>query len=211
MAMIIFSGLIYGYSIGAISGATTGLRAAFATTPLMEGLLSGFFLLGAMIGAITGVAISDSIGRKKVCVGVSEARTAAHSIASVLHALLLCVFEIDSPSKATIAHGDDCSGDDVDVIDRWRSDSSERAYSQVRASFVVRRSSSFDPFAANARSSSSSSAMFWVVVFFRSLVGLGVGLASSICPLYVTESLASSKKGSCACGKLVMTHTWARK
>lgn len=58
-------GLLFGYDTGVISGALLFIRQDFAPlSPLMEGVIVSFLLVGAVVGAITGGPIADRIGRR---------------------------------------------------------------------------------------------------------------------------------------------------
>lgn len=58
-------GLLFGYDTGVISGALLFIRQDFAPlTPLMEGVIVSFLLVGAVVGAMTGGPIADRIGRR---------------------------------------------------------------------------------------------------------------------------------------------------
>lgn len=55
-----------GWSQGATSAVGGSLKEIFMLAPFELGLLSGIYLLGAMIGGLIGNTISNKIGRKKV-------------------------------------------------------------------------------------------------------------------------------------------------
>ncbi|MGH3089587.1 MAG: sugar porter family MFS transporter [Rubrobacteraceae bacterium] len=58
-------GLLFGYDTGVISGALLFIRQDFAPlSPLMEGVIVSFLLVGAVVGALTGGPIADRIGRR---------------------------------------------------------------------------------------------------------------------------------------------------
>jgi sugar porter (SP) family MFS transporter len=57
-------GVLYGYDMGIIAAAAIFVKSSFALSTFMEELVVSIVLIGAMIGAITGGAIADRIGRR---------------------------------------------------------------------------------------------------------------------------------------------------
>ncbi|KER70014.1 major facilitator transporter [Burkholderia cepacia] len=58
-------GLLFGYDTGVINGAITYMQRDLALTPLLEGMVASFLLLGAATGAVFGGRFADSGGRRK--------------------------------------------------------------------------------------------------------------------------------------------------
>lgn len=61
-------GLLYGYDTGVISGAILYMKQdlGIANSGFLQGLVISSILIGAMIGALTGGALADSMGRRKL-------------------------------------------------------------------------------------------------------------------------------------------------
>lgn len=58
-------GLLFGYDTGVINGAITYMQRDLALTPLLEGMVASFLLLGAATGAVFGGRFADSGGRRR--------------------------------------------------------------------------------------------------------------------------------------------------
>lgn len=59
-------GLLFGYDLGVVSGALLYLTPAFDLNATQQGYVTSSLLLGAMIGALCCVAVSDRFGRRPV-------------------------------------------------------------------------------------------------------------------------------------------------
>jgi sugar porter (SP) family MFS transporter len=57
-------GILYGYDMGIIAAALIFVRGSFRLTTQMEEVVVSVVLIGAMLGAITGGAVADRIGRR---------------------------------------------------------------------------------------------------------------------------------------------------
>jgi len=57
-------GLLFGYDTGIIAGALLCIRAEFGISELMEGIIAGAALIGAIIGVLLGGPLADRIGRR---------------------------------------------------------------------------------------------------------------------------------------------------
>ncbi|HEX4028901.1 MAG TPA: sugar porter family MFS transporter [Terracidiphilus sp.] len=60
-----FSGVLFGYDIGAIAGAAPDVRAGFGLTPSGLGLAISSALLGTVAGSIAAGSVADIFGRRK--------------------------------------------------------------------------------------------------------------------------------------------------
>ena len=64
MAVIIFSGALFGYDQGVISGALDGIKKSFVLSPLLVEVVTSWVTLGAMFGALAGGELADRFGRR---------------------------------------------------------------------------------------------------------------------------------------------------
>jgi SP family galactose:H+ symporter-like MFS transporter len=65
VVVVLFSGGLFGYDQGVISGALHGIKGTFALSPLMVEVVTSWVTLGALIGALVAGELADSIGRKR--------------------------------------------------------------------------------------------------------------------------------------------------
>lgn len=65
VAVIITSGLLFGYDQGVISGALSGIRRDLGLGPLLIEVVTSWVTLGALFGSLAAGELSDRIGRKK--------------------------------------------------------------------------------------------------------------------------------------------------
>jgi sugar porter (SP) family MFS transporter len=65
LAVILFSGGLFGYDQGVISGALHGIRATFSLSALLVEVVTSWVTLGALFGALAGGELADRIGRKR--------------------------------------------------------------------------------------------------------------------------------------------------
>lgn len=79
------AGLLFGYDTGAISGAILFVRADFALSPILVGLVTSVALAGATLGSAGGGWLADRFGRRHVII-VTAVLFAAGSILSALAA-----------------------------------------------------------------------------------------------------------------------------
>lgn len=63
-----FSGVLFGYDTGVISGAILYIQKEFMLTPQMNGVVVGMVLVGAFLGALISGHLSDYFGRKRLLV-----------------------------------------------------------------------------------------------------------------------------------------------
>ncbi|MCQ4613123.1 sugar porter family MFS transporter [Corynebacterium sp. CCUG 51687] len=61
-------GLLFGYDTGVMSGALLYITPEFQLTPGQEGLVTSMLLVGAAVGALSGGAIADRLGRKRTLI-----------------------------------------------------------------------------------------------------------------------------------------------
>ena len=65
LVVVLFSGGLFGYDQGVISGALTGIKSSFALSPLIVEVVTSWVTLGALLGALAAGEIADRIGRKR--------------------------------------------------------------------------------------------------------------------------------------------------
>jgi sugar porter (SP) family MFS transporter len=65
LIVVLFSGGLFGYDQGVISGALTGIKSTFALSPLIVEVVTSWVTLGALIGALASGELADRIGRKR--------------------------------------------------------------------------------------------------------------------------------------------------
>ncbi|WP_290184950.1 sugar porter family MFS transporter [Corynebacterium glaucum] len=61
-------GLLFGYDTGVMSGALLFITPEFGMTPSQEGFVTSMLLVGAAIGALTGGAVADALGRRRTLI-----------------------------------------------------------------------------------------------------------------------------------------------
>ncbi len=64
LAVILFSGALFGYDQGVISGALHGIKASLALSRLMIAVVTSWVTLGALFGSLAGGELADRFGRK---------------------------------------------------------------------------------------------------------------------------------------------------
>lgn len=65
LAVILFSGALFGYDQGVISGALHGIKATFSLSALLVEVVTSWVTLGALFGALAGGELADRVGRKR--------------------------------------------------------------------------------------------------------------------------------------------------
>jgi sugar porter (SP) family MFS transporter len=65
LVVVLFSGGLFGYDQGVISGALHGITNSFSLSPLVVEVVTSWVTLGALIGALIAGELADSIGRKQ--------------------------------------------------------------------------------------------------------------------------------------------------
>jgi sugar porter (SP) family MFS transporter len=65
LVVVLFSGGLFGYDQGVISGALTGIKSTFALSPFLAEVVTSWVTLGALVGALVGGELADRIGRKR--------------------------------------------------------------------------------------------------------------------------------------------------
>jgi MFS transporter, SP family, galactose:H+ symporter len=63
LTVVLFSGGLFGYDQGVISGALHGIRSTFSLSPLIVEVVASWVTLGALFGALAGGELADRIGR----------------------------------------------------------------------------------------------------------------------------------------------------
>jgi len=64
LIVVLFSGGLFGYDQGVISGALHGIKAAFSLSALLVEVVTSWVTLGALLGALAAGELADRIGRK---------------------------------------------------------------------------------------------------------------------------------------------------
>lgn len=70
-AISALGGMLFGYDIGVISGAILYVQKAFSLSTGMEEIVVSAVLLGSLIGAAAGGAITDRLGRRKLLIATA--------------------------------------------------------------------------------------------------------------------------------------------
>jgi SP family galactose:H+ symporter-like MFS transporter len=65
VVVVLFSGGLFGYDQGVISGALHGIKSTFSLSPLVVEVVTSWVTLGALIGALAAGELADGIGRKR--------------------------------------------------------------------------------------------------------------------------------------------------
>ena len=65
LIVVLFSGGLFGYDQGVISGALHGIKARFSLSPLIVETVTSWVTLGALFGALAGGELADRIGRQR--------------------------------------------------------------------------------------------------------------------------------------------------
>lgn len=65
LVVVLFSGGLFGYDQGVISGALHGIKAQFLLSPLLVEVVTSWVTLGALLGALAAGEMADRIGRKR--------------------------------------------------------------------------------------------------------------------------------------------------
>lgn len=118
-----FSGILFGYDTGVISGAILFIKKEFSLSPQMNGLVVSSVLIGAFIGAAFSGRLADLIGRKRLLI--------IDSIIFIIGSLI-CTFALT----------------------------------------------------------------IWTLIFARTFVGIAIGIASYIAPLYISEISPPKHRGA---------------
>ncbi|MEH0147401.1 sugar porter family MFS transporter [Corynebacterium sp. Q4381] len=61
-------GLLFGYDTGVMSGALLFITPEFGMSPAQEGFVTSMLLVGAAVGAISGGAVADALGRRRTLI-----------------------------------------------------------------------------------------------------------------------------------------------
>jgi MFS family permease len=63
-AVIMLSGLLFGYDQGVIAGALGGIQKSFGASTTMIQIITSWVTLGALVGALVAGVLADKIGRR---------------------------------------------------------------------------------------------------------------------------------------------------
>jgi sugar porter (SP) family MFS transporter len=65
LVVVLFSGALFGYDQGVISGALHGIKATFSLSPLVVEVVTSWVALGALFGSLAAGDLADRIGRQR--------------------------------------------------------------------------------------------------------------------------------------------------
>ena len=65
LVVVLFSGGLFGYDQGVISGALHGIKVTFSLSALLVEVVTSWVTLGALLGALAAGKLADEIGRKR--------------------------------------------------------------------------------------------------------------------------------------------------
>jgi SP family galactose:H+ symporter-like MFS transporter len=65
LVVVLFSGGLFGYDQGVISGALRGIKSTFALSSLLVEVVTSWVTLGALLGALVAGGLADGVGRKR--------------------------------------------------------------------------------------------------------------------------------------------------
>ena len=122
-AVASLGGLLFGYDTGVISGALLFIKQDFTLSATMQGIVTSMVLVGAVVGAACGGALTDRFGRKPIIVAMA----ALFALGSLLSGLALDV---------------------------------------------------------------------WLLMAARGILGIAIGIASMLTPLYLSEMAPADKRGA---------------
>lgn len=80
VAVASLGGLLFGYDTGVISGALLFIKKDFSLSPTMQGIVTSMVLVGAVIGAAGGGALTDRFGRKPVIIAMAALFTVGSAL-----------------------------------------------------------------------------------------------------------------------------------
>lgn len=66
LVVVLFSGGLFGYDQGVISGALSGIEKTFSLSPFVIEVVTSWVTLGALLGALAAGELADNIGRKRI-------------------------------------------------------------------------------------------------------------------------------------------------
>ena len=64
-AVVVLSGLLFGYDQGVISGALNGIQRDFRPGTLVIEIITSWVTLGALVGALIAGGVADRLGRRR--------------------------------------------------------------------------------------------------------------------------------------------------
>lgn len=64
LGVVVFSGALFGYDQGVISGALHGIKSSLSLSPLLIEVVTSWVTLGALLGSLAGGELADRFGRK---------------------------------------------------------------------------------------------------------------------------------------------------
>ncbi len=91
LAVVLFSGALFGYDQGVISGALRGIKASLSLSPLLIEVVTSWVTLGALFGSLAGGEIADHFGRKHALLLAAVLFTAGSLVEAIAPGTLILV------------------------------------------------------------------------------------------------------------------------
>jgi MFS family permease len=93
LVVVLFSGGLFGYDQGVISGALPGIKSTFFLSPLIVEVVTSWVTLGALLGALGGGELADRIGRKRTVLVLGALFTLGAAVQAFAPAAAILVSE----------------------------------------------------------------------------------------------------------------------
>ena len=91
LAVVLFSGALFGYDQGVISGALHGVKKSLLLSPLLIEVVTSWVTLGALFGSLAGGEFADRFGRKHAVILASVLFTAGSLVEAIAPGTLILV------------------------------------------------------------------------------------------------------------------------